>query len=696
MSSREDPKKIKPTSYSPWNSVNRPKTNGPEPTRIVSDIMENAAVKASAAGILSSNPRIQAAQSEWERRSQGQPSSRPSTGPPGVSSLIPPQLKRNSPASDMPAAKRQNTENKEILTYARENAHRFTEAEVARQMAELTGASIKKSAMYHAPQHAPPMHFATGAELLKKYTGQGSSSPTPTQTPTQVPIPAAVSAPVPVPGSSKSPDAPLPGDKIIAIPMADADRLYIPEGGTTSARGAVIPPNYKLHDDPELQFICPVRDCRRLFNGLKGLGGHFGAGHCSTTFNDNGDGTLTKVGSYQKNGPGGTPGIVVSRNPLPPDAPPPVDPGLSTFASAHQSRMSRVAELEKKSTRLQGSMSQPPAPPVLSDPSNVKFYLHLHLSPAQRAHRREDINFMLALPRKRDLPESWKQIHRGSNLDLNHYACALAYLTGRVVTGSEQCIANATRPSARLSQPCIALPPGMPLSAKQLFSTMESCVGCRYWCHLQRRSNGCDWCPEPKSGRGTSGGSVRSSSSGEVSQQMDVDIEEVVEEPIETVETVQEPKRTRRRSSIHNATVTMRDQSTVGIVGGSSQVGGAELEMEDWEVAPGRMKDDSSENIAFSNSYLTSGQPVTVSEDISFNVIILKPGSASHWKVEDDKMRTCSVAAGKVRVTMGEQTFQIGPNGMFVVRPGQACKVENRLYLDSVVHCTTMGDFSLQ
>jgi hypothetical protein len=71
MSSREDSKKIKPTSFSSWSSVNKPKTNGPEPARIISDIMENAAVKASAAGILSSNPRIQAAQSEWERRSQG-------------------------------------------------------------------------------------------------------------------------------------------------------------------------------------------------------------------------------------------------------------------------------------------------------------------------------------------------------------------------------------------------------------------------------------------------------------------------------------------------------------------------------------------------------------------------------------------------------------------------------------------------
>ncbi|KAF5668108.1 hypothetical protein FHETE_5374 [Fusarium heterosporum] len=659
---------MKDTSYSPWASINRP-----EPARIVSDIIENAAVKASAAGILSSNPRIQAAQSEWERKGQGQPSRPSSTGPPGTSSLRASQLKRNSPASDLPTAKRQNSENSKDA--------RFSEEAIAKQIAELTGASVKKSAMYQPPQHIATMHFATGAELLKKYTGQGTPSPTSSHS----------SLPELIPPSIKPPDAPLSGDKLIPIPMADADRLYslypLPDGGTISARGALIPSNYKLHDDPDLQFICPVRDCRRVFNGLKGLGGHFGAGHCSTTFNDNGDGTLSKIGSYQKTGPGGTPGVVVSRNPLPPDAPPPVDPGLSLFASFQQNREKRAAEIEKKSTRSREKPSQPPAP-VRSGPE-VKPYLHQHLSPAQKIHRREDITFLLTLPQKRELPETWKQTHRGSNLDLNHYACALAYITGREVTGSEQCIANTTRPSARLSQPCIALPSNMPASAKRAFSARDTCVGCKYWCHLQRQSNGCDWCLEPKNGR--SGGIVISSSE-EDSQEVEV-VDEVVEKSKPAVKSVIqrwrqyraeiEEKQPREQPSIQHSkdSEVMTDQDT-DIVGRPGQVG-VELEMEDWEVAPGRMKDDS-ENIAFSNSYLTSGQPVTVSEDVSFNVILLKPGSASHWNVEQDKLRTCSIAAGKVRVTMGEKAFQMGPNGMFIVRPGQSCKVENRLYIDSL------------
>ncbi|EXM26306.1 hypothetical protein FOTG_07316 [Fusarium oxysporum f. sp. vasinfectum 25433] len=517
--------------------------------------------------------------------------------------------------------------------------------------------------MHHSSQS--PVVSLTGAELLKKYTGQGTPSPTP--------------------GPARSPDSLVPDTRLEAIIMAEPGRAYtvypFPEGGSTSARGALIPANYKLHDDPELPYVCPVRDCRRVFGKLNGLGGHFGAGHCSTTFNDNGDGTLSKVGSYQKDGPGGTPGIVVSRNPLPPDAPPPVDPGLSVFASFQQNRVSRAAEQERKTTRSQDRTYLPQA----MQESEVKQYLHQHLSPAQKSHQREDINFMLTLPRRRELPESWKHTHRGSNLDVTHYSCAVAYLTGTVVVGSEQCMANTTRPSARLSQPCIRLPIGMSASAKQAFSALESCVGCRYWCHLQRRSNGCDWCPEPKLGRGASGSSR--SSSGELNPPMDLDDFEGVDTMTEV-----QPKRRKRRFSGND--VAMRDQTLT--IMGRPEIG-VELEMEDWEVAPGRIQDESSsDNVAYSNSYLTSGQPVTVSEDVSFNIMVLKPGSANHWAVEDDKLRTCSVASGKIRVTMNEKTFNLGPNGMFVVRPGQTCKVENRLYMDSVVHCTTIGDFSLQ
>lgn len=109
-----------------------------------------------------------------------------------------------------------------VDSQTRASARRFTEAEVARQMSELTGASIKKSAMQPAPAltatagppRAPARHFPTGGELLKKIMdAQAASSPSP------VPRAEALTQPPQVP-------APAPGDKIVAITMAEPNRAY--------------------------------------------------------------------------------------------------------------------------------------------------------------------------------------------------------------------------------------------------------------------------------------------------------------------------------------------------------------------------------------------------------------------------------------------------------------------------------------
>lgn len=70
-------KKIKRTSFSPWNSgmmASRAKSGNSqllgrssELARIAVDIVENAAVKSSAMGLLAGNSKIMAAQKEWER-----------------------------------------------------------------------------------------------------------------------------------------------------------------------------------------------------------------------------------------------------------------------------------------------------------------------------------------------------------------------------------------------------------------------------------------------------------------------------------------------------------------------------------------------------------------------------------------------------------------------------------------------------
>lgn len=98
-------------------------------------------------------------------------------------------------------------------------------------------------------------------------------------------------------------------------------------------------------------------------------------------------------------------------------------------------------------------------------------------------------------------------------------------------------------------------------------------------------------------------------------------------------------------------------------------------------------------DIAFSNSYLRSREPVDISDGVRFNLIVLGAGSSNHWRAQNGRLRTCSVASGKITVKISGKEFLLGQHGMFVVHPGQQCTVENRLYVDAIIHCTTINDY---
>ncbi|KAK0666702.1 hypothetical protein QBC41DRAFT_397695 [Cercophora samala] len=121
------------------------------------------------------------------------------------------------------------------------------------------------------------------------------------------------------------------------------------------------------------------------------------------------------------------------------------------------------------------------------------------------------------------------------------------------------------------------------------------------------------------------------------------------------------------------------------------------LEMEEWEVAPGRIRetDTKSESIAFSKSFLSSTHAVEVCEDVAFRVDVI--GSGHHLKIEGDpnQIRLVSLASGKLRVKIGEEPeFVIGPHGMFKVKAGVSCTVSNRMYIDAVMHTTVLNGFT--
>lgn len=84
---------------------------------------------------------------------------------------------------------------------------------------------------------------------------------------------------------------------------------------------------------------------------------------------------------------------------------------------------------------------------------------------------------------------------------------------------------------------------------------------------------------------------------------------------------------------------------------------------------------------------------VPVAPGIAFNVITLKPGGRHKFPAQQS-LRLCSLATGKLSVRMeqesGDVGFQIGPNGMFKVYPGTVASVRNRLYIDAVLHISTV------
>lgn len=172
-------------------------------------------------------------------------------------------------------------------------------------------------------------------------------------------------------------------------------------------------------------------------------------------------------------------------------------------------------------------------------------------------------------------------------------------------------------------------------------------------------------------------------------------------------DTLPEPQTTQKDSSFSmpSSALAMSGQPT------SDEL----LEMEDWEIAPGRIREEGADHmnskleiylplrcspadgqtldIAFSKSYLENNQSIPVAADVSFRVDTIKSGHKLEFEATTSKTRYCSVACGKVRVSVaGQPEFVIGPHGVFKIKPGVKAWAQNRLYIDSVVHVVSVED----
>lgn len=82
-----------------------------------------------------------------------------------------------------------------------------------------------------------------------------------------------------------------------------------------------------------------------------------------------------------------------------------------------------------------------------------------------------------------------------------------------------------------------------------------------------------------------------------------------------------------------------------------------------------------------------------VSRDVTYEVKSIKSGHNLELEADQTKTRYCTLASGKLYIKVQEQEpFTIGPHGLFKIAPGSAAKIQNRLYIDSVLHISTYAD----
>lgn len=528
-------------------------------------------------------------------------------------------------------------------------------------------------------------------------------------------------------GSRTSPQAPvlrsmklyLPSE-IKSIEKASSERSYKVikglDGKDVLMCGALIPEQYDLDRTvPGYPWICPVRSCRRVFKKIASLGAHFIRQHHGSLLNDNQDGTLSQIGYYDEPLPGNNSlqPLVVSTNPLDPNEPPMETPGLP---GVYVPRILKHKVVIKKPDGPAQNLSTHPRASISKELWN---YMRPYLPESIDSIPSHDPVFhLLDLPRQREV--QWRVNMHNVKVtdDMKQILGLIVYLTGEEHKNGEKSCTHCIRRNGPFPS-CMTLTNGVPEDAK---SMVQACANCIF----THKSSACSI----KSGWARYA-SERSPSEATAKKRV-----------LSTDDESEEPAATRRRSDrlghadredrsgqrrkIVKLSLKRNDSnnqtSGLGVVAhlpvqmGTASDGGAIknepssalihagqvqpeelLEMEDWEIAPGRIRgagaDGINNSIAFSKSYLEANQTVRVSRDVTFEVKSIKSGNNLELKADQANTRYCTLASGKLYVKVEEQEpFTIGPHGLFKIAPGSAAKIQNRLYIDSVLHISTYSD----
>lgn len=616
--------------------------------------------------------------------------------------------------------------------------------------------------------------------------------------------------------STKStPSAPVPTKELLS---SASGREYTKYLNGDLNYGTLFPDGYKLSSYPKMPWVCPVRDCQRVLPAIVNLGSHFTRKHRHTLFNDNGDGTLSKVGTHPQ-----MRAFVVSTikrpasemEPLAKQIPPGYQPRGAEPVTTPPSTQTTVTPVFPSATRpvangMDLMISPLPGPhdfakPLPVDKQATWDYIQPFLA---RSLRKPDPpssgypSLYLACPQVRNLKLNERRKKAAPNGELfgMSTAAALIQLSGDYVPTPcdhcksgrglfEGCVITSSKGNADMSvayakcancverrnnDKCSLLPIFRPRFA-ELFPNFNYDTTYRYArsgnfgyvehavslglqrltsqnADVVRRESGAAKTVVEKTnaggGGGGSSGNLRGGAGptasgggggGGGSSNKDPDPASSDNEPLArgalrrggssltprrqasfqhehehehendevTPDThnlrssgrnadkdgsmvpLAQPKRTTSSSMALTRTHTT-DSDTALVFAGNVQPGPESLEMEDWEVAPGRVQTKTHENIAFSNAYLTSNQMVPIDHNMSYRVEVVRPGQSVSFDSEGQAMRMCTLASGKLRVAVGDDRFTMGPHGMFKVKPGTSFLVENRLYIDAYLHITAL------
>ncbi|KAB5555083.1 hypothetical protein GE09DRAFT_148536 [Coniochaeta sp. 2T2.1] len=515
-----------------------------------------------------------------------------------------------------------------------------------------------------------------------------------------------------------------------AVLLTPAGRKYHEwhdeSGDPVDTKGTVLlPDQYTPDEQAEKPWWCPIDDCPRTCPTLKALSSHFPRVHYARVLNDNLDGTFSILGLYDN------PKLGIGGSYL-------KDPPSFPYVASQKAKAPFAPLQQLKSTR-----SSIPAEPRIVQ--TYKFHesdwedevsRHLpegeasksmwefvrpHLTKTFSIPNKGWVKELLPLPRIRDL--QWNP-HRKSEYYESHprdISCLIIQVTGEKAPNPCTYCVSGKGPF----DGCVVIPREAPPEVR---ARVVSCANCCYHngqntCSIINWTVGREQPPWPGyRGRGgvngtngvPTGKKPAPSNRHSPTKTLELDaaagaVASLRTSAAATTTTAAVPEPQPRPNSPSQTSGSAGSRHVVEIKrprpplaqrADSPEIphvrqpsAERHLEMEDWEIAPGRIRYENPgrpDDLAFAKNYLLGG-PVNIHNEVQVQVEVLSSAKKRRFEPMDGKLRSCSIMVGKLIVTVdGHPEVTVGEHGQFTIRPGYGVTLQNRLYSDVVLQITTV------